>query len=80
MPKFGIDYCLFELENPFITAATLYNWAGGRTKPRARKYGLVMQALKTKYADKYKKMIEIIEKQNGETIENMLREELNKAA
>ena len=80
MPKFGIDYSLFEYENPFITSATLYNWAGGRTKPRARKYSLVMDALKTKYSEKYNQMIKIVEEQNGQTIENMLRDELEQAA
>lgn len=61
MPKYGIDYCLFECENPFVTSRTLYNWAGERTKPRPRKYSLVMSALKTKYSDKYNKMICVIE-------------------
>lgn len=80
MPRFGIDYALFEVENPFITSATLYNWAAGRTKPRAKKYALVIGALKTKYRDKYNTMIKLIEEQNKDTIKNMIEEELQSAA
>lgn len=76
LPKMHISFERIERDLHFITAATLYNYASGRTKPKKKKFQFLVNALREKYPYEYDCAKANFERENGKTIKEMIEEEL----
>ena len=76
LPRMNISFEKIERDLHFVTAATLYNYASGRTKPKKKKFAFLVNALREKYPYEYDCAKAKFEKENGMTIKEMIEEEL----
>lgn len=77
LPKMRISYEKIEKDLKFVTAATLYNYASGRTKPKCKKFYYLVNALREKYPYEYDCAKAKFEKEKGKSIKELIAAEMS---
>ena len=76
LPSMNIPFEQIEQDLHFVTAATLYNYVSGRTKPKCKKFSFLKEALHEHYPYEYDCAKAKFEKENGKTIKELIAEEV----
>ena len=76
LPKMNISFEQIESDLVFVTAATLYNYVSGRTKPKCKKFNFLKSALHQHYPYEYNCAKAKFERENGKTIDELIAEEV----